>query len=123
MTLRTISLLGFCDARTLISALSRFLQASTAFKIRLINTCSMRCVSISNSNFGDVILNSILIFLAFMEGSSLMHQISNKKGVNSNSIKIKKTTLGVPNLFFNNRQVFEALSISHHGEYGAFAIC
>ena len=52
----------------------------------------------------------------------IMHQISNRKEGCLNSIKIKKTTLGVPNLFLNDEQIFDALSISHHGEYGAFAI-
>ncbi|WP_456441972.1 4'-phosphopantetheinyl transferase family protein [Psychroserpens sp.] len=53
----------------------------------------------------------------------LMHQISNRKKGDLNSIKIKKTALGVPNIFLNDEQIFEAVSISHHGEYGAFAIC
>lgn len=53
----------------------------------------------------------------------IIHQISNRKDRDLNSIKIKKTTLGVPNLFLNDVQILEALSISHHGEYGAFAIC
>jgi hypothetical protein len=53
----------------------------------------------------------------------LIQQVFNKKERHSNSIKIKKTALGVPNIFLNNEQMFEALSISHHGEYGAFAIC
>ncbi len=53
----------------------------------------------------------------------LTHQISNKKERDLDLFKIKKTALGVPNLFLNDEQIFEALSISHHGEYGAFAIC
>ena len=53
----------------------------------------------------------------------LINQIFSKKERDLNSIKIKKTVLGVPNLFLNNEQVIEAMSISHHGEYGAFAIC
>ena len=55
--------------------------------------------------------------------SQLINQISYKKGIDLTLIKIKKTALGVPNLFLNTEQIFEALSISHHGEYGAFAIC
>ncbi|WP_052172464.1 4'-phosphopantetheinyl transferase family protein [Psychroserpens jangbogonensis] len=53
----------------------------------------------------------------------LIKQVSNDKKRNLNSLKLKKTALGVPNLFLNNQQIFEALSISHHGEYGAYAIC
>ncbi|WP_323787530.1 4'-phosphopantetheinyl transferase superfamily protein [Psychroserpens sp.] len=55
--------------------------------------------------------------------TKMIHLISGKIGQNINSIEIKKTELGVPNLFINNQQIFEALSISHHGKYGAFAIC
>ncbi len=55
--------------------------------------------------------------------TQLISHISNKMGRDLKSINIKKTALGVPNLFLNNEQIFEALSISHHGEYGAFAIC
>jgi len=53
----------------------------------------------------------------------LINQISNKKGVDLNSIQIRKTALGVPNLFLNDEQIFNALSLSHHGKYGAFAMC
>lgn len=53
----------------------------------------------------------------------LKKQVSNNKERNLNALKLKKTALGVPNLFLNNEQIFEALSISHHGDYGAYAIC
>ena len=53
----------------------------------------------------------------------LMHQIFNKRERDLNLIQIKKTALGVPNLFLNDQQIFDALSLSHHGKYGAFAMC
>lgn len=53
----------------------------------------------------------------------LANQISLKKGNGFSGIKIKKSKIGVPNVFINDQQIFEALSISHHGAYGAFAIC
>lgn len=48
--------------------------------------------------------------------------IAHATGKEMSSFEIKKTKLGVPNIFVNNKQIFEALSISHHGKYGAFAI-
>ncbi|WCO01768.1 4'-phosphopantetheinyl transferase family protein [Psychroserpens ponticola] len=54
--------------------------------------------------------------------SRLIHQVINGKDRDINSINIKKTVLGVPNVFLGNQQIFEALSISHHGKYAAFAI-
>lgn len=53
----------------------------------------------------------------------LMNQISNEKGMDLNSIQVKKTALGIPNLFLNGEQIFDALSLSHHGKYGAFVMC
>ncbi|WP_431132932.1 4'-phosphopantetheinyl transferase family protein [Psychroserpens mesophilus] len=53
----------------------------------------------------------------------LLKYISLKKGKDLRSFEIKKTASGVPNVFSNQEQVCDALSMSHHGKYGAFAIC
>ncbi|MFK7783092.1 4'-phosphopantetheinyl transferase superfamily protein [Psychroserpens sp.] len=49
--------------------------------------------------------------------------ISHKYDKDIYSIKIIKTALGVPNLFNNRTLAFKAISLSHHGNYGAYAIC
>lgn len=35
----------------------------------------------------------------------------------------KKNDFGVPNLFFCNKRLDKSFSLSHHGRFGAFAIC
>ncbi|WP_040252708.1 4'-phosphopantetheinyl transferase family protein [Psychroserpens mesophilus] len=53
----------------------------------------------------------------------IVNQISLNKGKELSAIEIKKSAIGVPNVFYNGQQIMEALSISHHGEFGAFAMC
>lgn len=55
--------------------------------------------------------------------TELLTHIALSLDCDSSSVKIQKTELGVPNLFLNERQVFQALSMTHHGKYGAYAIC
>ncbi|MBR9915713.1 MAG: 4-phosphopantetheinyl transferase family protein [Algicola sp.] len=55
--------------------------------------------------------------------AKVIHQLSCNKGIDSGAMEIKKTALGIPNVFFKNEQILQALSISHHGKYGAFAMC
>ena len=55
--------------------------------------------------------------------AKIIHQLSSSKGIDSGAMEIKKTALGVPNAFFKDEQILQALSISHHGEYGAFVMC
>jgi hypothetical protein len=69
------------------------------------------------------------IFTLFSENQSeavrteLITQISLSLDCDLSSVQIIKTELGVPNLFLNEQQVFQALSMTHHGKYGAYAIC
>ncbi|MCB0383515.1 MAG: 4-phosphopantetheinyl transferase family protein [Psychroserpens sp.] len=45
-----------------------------------------------------------------------------KYSKNVGVFEIIKSTLGFPDVYLNNKQIFKALSITHHGDYGAFAI-
>jgi phosphopantetheinyl transferase (holo-ACP synthase) len=55
--------------------------------------------------------------------SELMTQMSNIIDCDSSSLRIEKTIVGVPNLFLKELQLFNAISMTHHGRYGAYAIC
>jgi phosphopantetheinyl transferase (holo-ACP synthase) len=55
--------------------------------------------------------------------SILINQMSNTLDSDSSSLRIEKTVVGVPNVFLNGQQLLKAISITHHGQYGAYAIC
>ena len=44
------------------------------------------------------------------------------KGWNLDSLKVKKTIRGVPQIFYNNTYLEIPLSLTHHGKFGAFSI-
>ncbi len=44
------------------------------------------------------------------------------KSITSNSISVRKNHLGVPQFYVNGNIQSEALSLTHHGNYGGFAI-
>jgi len=48
--------------------------------------------------------------------------VSKKFGIPIQEIQIKKNIAGVPKLYQNNKQLIVPISISHHGNYGAFSI-
>ncbi len=65
----------------------------------------------SNSKFQSIYMHRQVI-RAFAKSNSL----------NSAELKIQKTTTGVPSLFYKNKPFNSSLSITHHGNYGAYSI-
>lgn len=53
----------------------------------------------------------------------IVNHIASKKGKDLRRITLRKTELGVPNVYVNKEQIVDALTISHHGKFGAFAMC
>ena len=51
----------------------------------------------------------------------LLDSFSRNAGIRRNAIRIKKTDLGVPELFANGKKANISLSITHHGAYYGFA--
>lgn len=59
--------------------------------------------------------------------STYMHQqvlkdFANNNSFNSTELHIQKSKTGVPTLFCKNKPLNSPLSISHHGNYGAYSI-
>lgn len=59
--------------------------------------------------------------------SSFMHQqiirdFSQSRKLDSTSLHIQKTEAGVPRLHYKGRLLNTSISITHHGQYGAYAI-
>ncbi len=54
--------------------------------------------------------------------SKLRKTISKKQAESTDTIQIKKDSLGIPKLYQNNKQLKISFSISHHGNYGAYSI-
>lgn len=52
----------------------------------------------------------------------LINDFSKKWNLPKKHIYIRKSKVGVPNLFSNNEELPFSLSISHHGFYGAYSI-
>lgn len=52
----------------------------------------------------------------------LKKAISNRLQVKSDTITIKKSIFGIPKLYFNGSLLEIGCSMTHHGDYGAYAI-
>ena len=52
----------------------------------------------------------------------LKQRIEEKIGIPASDIEKRKSDLGVPNYYSQNKQITTSCSISHHGNYGAFSI-
>ncbi len=53
----------------------------------------------------------------------LKKEISERLKANMSDISLKKNTIGVPLLYLNKTQLNCSVSLSHHGNYGAYSIC
>lgn len=83
---------------------------STAMKIKE-ESSEIHLFKLSNCNLSATIRMKIKSYAAL------------KYSKNVDVFEIKKSILGIPNAYVNNKQIFKALSITHHGDYGAFTIC
>lgn len=54
--------------------------------------------------------------------SNLKRIIANKMNFSVNKITIKKDSVGIPRLFFKDNEQQISFTISHHGNYGGYAI-
>lgn len=54
--------------------------------------------------------------------TNLKKAISHKLNFPINEISIKKNNVGVPRIFFNDKKQEISFAISHHGNYGGYAI-
>ncbi|WGD35878.1 4'-phosphopantetheinyl transferase superfamily protein [Olleya sp. YS] len=52
---------------------------------------------------------------------SLLKSISETKGLAIQTLQIKKTEVGVPQIFNNSKQLLIALSLTHYGRFSGFA--
>lgn len=64
-----------------------------------------------NSNLSATIKTRIITHIALKKRKSLR------------AITLRKSELGVPNVYVNKEQIVDALTISHHGKFSAFAMC
>jgi phosphopantetheinyl transferase (holo-ACP synthase) len=54
--------------------------------------------------------------------TKLKNILSNKMNLPLNEISIRKNNVGVPRIYFNDNMLQISFSISHHGNYGGYAI-
>lgn len=53
--------------------------------------------------------------------TALITAVSNQFNINKSELNIKKSKFGIPALFYNNIKLNTSISLSHHGNYGAYA--
>src|SRR5690606_15937853 len=61
-------------------------------------------------------------FQSYITKEKLLNAYSKLKKVSRNHLEIRKSENGIPKLFYNNVELNDSFSISHHGFYGAYAI-
>ena len=53
----------------------------------------------------------------------LREEVSKHLNLSADEVSIKKNTKGVPLLYVNNTRLNYSMSLSHHGNFGAYSIC
>ena len=51
---------------------------------------------------------------------ALIYSVSNQFSILKSKIRILKSELGVPSMYYNTEKLNIGISLSHHGEYGAY---
>lgn len=72
------------------------------------------CIEIPNNS--SKIQSSIMT-------SYVLNAVSNAFSIAKEHLKIVKSEFGIPQIYQNSKKINISISISHHGNYGAYAIC
>lgn len=115
-----------------------FLTSKTSGFV-VINEQQYQTKSIINNNYiyTEAVLNTsqkeVINTCFFLDDVSIQNQrntaykqlknaVSKMEQFSVNSLSIKKTVAGIPQLYQNNKLLTIPFSITHHGNYGAFSI-
>lgn len=54
--------------------------------------------------------------------TALITAVSNQFNINESKLNISKSKFGIPSVYHNNTKLNTSISLSHHGNYGAYAM-
>ncbi len=97
-----------CFVNTKIS--SQYILSEAHLEHREITS---KCIKLLCSNYANQ---------SQMIKEALLVSISNQFKVLKSKLKIVKSEFGIPSIYYNSKKLNVGISISHHGNYGAYAV-
>lgn len=77
------------------------------------NEMVLKCIKLQSKDY---------ISQSQQTNEALMILVSNLFKLSKNKLRIQKSDLGIPSIYYNTKKLELSISTSHHGYFGAFAI-